>query len=91
MNSIAFPFYGILLFNNYVQEDTSIKAIEIYTNNLNGLSSGIYIYVIFYEISINNMFYLKNYSTKFCNILPSICNSKENCYQLITNSNQING
>ena len=34
LNSVAFPFNGIVLLNNFVQANAQIKAIEFYTNNL---------------------------------------------------------
>ena len=33
MNSIAFRFNLLFLFNNYVQADATIRAIEFYTDN----------------------------------------------------------
>jgi hypothetical protein len=39
LNSAAFPFNAICLFNNYVQTDSKISAIEFYANSLSAISS----------------------------------------------------
>ena len=33
LNSMAFAYNGIVLFNNFVERDSKIKAIEFYSNS----------------------------------------------------------
>ena len=64
MNSVAFPFNGIFLFNSFVESNAQIKAIEFFTNNL--AISKINLYVIhFYNFTVNFKIYLIIYLNSF--------------------------